>query len=123
MDGSFREFLADLFDPIGGVSFRKMFGGLGICRDGLMFALLADDVLYFKTDDKTRPGFEAEGCGPFVYQAKDGSRSMSYWRAPERLFDEPDEFREWAMTAFAVAEKSKEKKPSRRAPKRGPRAG
>jgi DNA transformation protein len=122
MDGSFREFLADLFDPIGGVGFRRMFGGLGIFREGLMFALVADDVLYFKTDDETRPAFEAEGCGPFTYRAKDGPRSTSYWRAPERLYDEPDEFRNWAMTAFAVAERSKEKKPKPRAPKRRPKA-
>jgi DNA transformation protein len=99
MDESFREFLVDLFDPIDGVSFRRMFGGLGIFREGLMFALVAQDILYFKTDDKTRAGFEVEECGPFVYQAKDGPRSTSYWRAPERLFDEPEEFRGWAMTA------------------------
>ncbi len=105
MDGRFRDFLAELFEPLGGVSFRRMFGGLGIFRDGLMFGLVADDVLYLKTDDTTRSGFEAEGSGPF----KDGPRSTSYWRAPERLFDEPDEFRDWAMTAFAVAERKKEK--------------
>jgi DNA transformation protein len=122
MDGSFREFLADLFDQIGGVGFRRMFGGLGIFREGLMFALVADDVLYFKTDDETRPAFEVEGCGPFTYQAKDGLRSTSYWRAPERLYDEPDEFRNWAMTAFAVAERFKEKKPKPRAPRRRSKA-
>jgi DNA transformation protein len=108
MDGSFRDFLAELFEPLGGVSFRRMFGGLGIFRDGLMFGLVADDVLYLKTDDTTRSGFEAEGSGPFIYGAKDGPRSTSYWRAPERLFDEPDEFRDWAMTAFSVAERKKE---------------
>jgi DNA transformation protein len=111
MDDSFREFLADLFAPLGGVGFRKMFGGLGIFRDGQMFALVADDVLYFKADEATRAAFEAEGCGPFTYEGKDGPRSMSYWRAPERLFDEPDEFCEWALRAFAVAERAKEKKP------------
>jgi DNA transformation protein len=113
MDGSFRDFLEELFEPVGGVSFRRMFGGYEIFRDGLMLALVTRDILYFKTDDETRPGFKAEGCGPFVYQAKDGPRSTSYWRAPERLFDEPDEFRGWALTAFAVAERSKEKKRSR----------
>lgn len=118
MDGNFRDFLAELFEPVGGVSFRKMFGGLGVFRDSLMFALVARDVLYFKADDTTRGRFEAEGSGPFIYGAKDGPRSTSYWRAPERLFDEPDEFRDWATTAFAVAERKKEtgKKASRRKP-------
>jgi DNA transformation protein len=118
MDASFPEFLADLFEPLGGVSLKRMFGGLGIFREGLMFALVADDVLYFKTDDATRPGFDAEGCGPFIYQTKDGPRSTSYWRAPERLFDEPDDFREWAMTAFAVAERFNSDKPKKKTPRR-----
>jgi DNA transformation protein len=114
MDDSFRAFVEELFEPVGGVGFRRMFGGLGIFRDGLMFALVARDTLYFKTDEASRLDFTAEGCGPFVYQAKDGQRETSYWRAPERLFDEPEDFRTWAMTAFAVAERSKERrKPSR----------
>ena len=40
---------------------------------------------------------------------------MQYWRLPERLYDEPDEFRQWALNAFAVAERAKKAKP---APKR-----
>ena len=35
---------------------------------------------------------------------------MPYWRAPERLFDEPDEFTEWARTAFAVAVRTQKAK-------------
>jgi DNA transformation protein len=30
----------------GFVTARRMFGGAGIYRDGMMFALIADDVLY-----------------------------------------------------------------------------
>jgi DNA transformation protein len=118
MADSFQELLVDLFEPVGGVSFRKMFGGLGISREGMMFALVADDVLYFKADEETRAAFEEEGCGPFTYESKDGPRTMSYWRAPERLFDEPDDFREWAMTAFAVAQRSSDGKPKKRKPSR-----
>lgn len=95
--------LADLFAPLGGVSIRRMFGGLGVFRQGLMFALVADDVLHFKTDEETLPRFATEGCGPFVFGSKRGPVEMSYWRAPERLYDEPDDFAEWAREAFAVA--------------------
>ena len=62
MAGGFEAHLEDLFAPLGGVSMRKMFGGLGIFRRGVMFALVADDTLYFKVDDQTEADFEAEGC-------------------------------------------------------------
>lgn len=100
----FREFLEEMFEPLGGVTYRRMFGGLGIYRDGRMFALSADDVLYFKADGETVPDFEAEGCGPFVYEGKNGrTATMSYWRVPERLYDEPDDFASWARKAFQAA--------------------
>jgi DNA transformation protein len=114
MGNGFQEFVVEMFEPVGGVSFRKMFGGIGIFREGLMFALVADDTLYLKTDDNTAIDFKAEGSGPFVYDGKDRPVAMQYWRLPERLYDDPDEFREWALTAFAVAEQARAEKPKRK---------
>lgn len=100
----YREFLEELFEPLGGVTIRRMFGGLGIHRDGMMVALSADDVLYLKADRETIPLFEAEGSSPFSYDTKTGRHTTtSYWRAPERLYDEPDEFLSWARSACAAA--------------------
>ncbi len=122
MPGEFQDFAEDLFEPLGGVVFRRMFGGLGIFRQGMMFALIIDDVLYTKADATRIPFHEAEGCGPFAYEAKGRIVTTSYWRVPERLYDDPDAFRDWALAAFAVAEraqalKSKKKKPANRKPK------
>jgi DNA transformation protein len=116
MAGGFYDLLADLFEPVGGVSFRKMFGGMGIFREGIMFALVADDVLYLKADETTTADFQAEGSGPFVYHARNKPHAMPYWRLPERLYDEPDEFCDWALAAFAVAERSKGEKPKKKRP-------
>jgi len=110
----FQDLLAELFESVGGVSFRRMFGGLGIFRQGLMFALVADDTLYLKADDDTAIAFKAEGCGPFVYDGKDRPVALQYWRLPERLYDDPDEFRQWALNAFAVAERARAEKPRRK---------
>ena len=57
MAGGFQELLVELFEPVGGVTFRRMFGGLGIFRQGLMFALVADDTLYLKADETLPYGF------------------------------------------------------------------
>jgi DNA transformation protein len=84
-----------------------MFGGAGIYCDGHVFAFVDDDQLFLKTDEAGRVAFEAEGMGPFTYQTKHGPGTlMSYWRAPERLFDDPDEMVAWARTALAVARRA-----------------
>ena len=120
MAGGFQDLLVDLFAPVGSVSFRKMFGGIGIFRHGLMFGLVADETLYLKADETNAIAFKAEGCGPFIYDGKGKQIVIRYWRLPERLYDEPDEFRQWALNAFAVAEQANLEKPKRniRAPKR-----
>jgi DNA transformation protein and related proteins len=98
------DLIAELMAPLGGVSIRRMFGGRGIFKDGLMFALMSSrDVFYFKADEVTAPAFAAEGCEQWTPEMQGRASPMPYWRAPERLFDEPEEFAEWARDAFAAA--------------------
>ena len=81
-----------------------MFGGAGVYRDGVMFALIAGEALYFKADELTTAEFEAEGLTPFIYPTKNGTNTlMSYWRAPDRCLDDPHEMVEWAAKALAAA--------------------
>ena len=97
------------------MSVRRLFGGAGLYVDGVMFAILSKDVIYLKADDGTRAAFEREGCAPFSYQAKGGKRAiMSYWRAPDRLYDDPDELAVWARDALAAAHRSGSKRKSKR---------
>ena len=101
--------ISELFAQFGSVSVRRLFGGAGLYADGVMFAILSRDVIYLKADDQTRADFEQEGCAPFSYQAKGGKRSiMSFWRMPERLYDDPDELAVWAKRALGVARRAAE---------------
>jgi DNA transformation protein len=115
------EHLMDVLRPLGGVAPRRMFGGAGLFRDGVMFALIADEVLYLKADATTVPAFEAENLGPFTYGTKNGSRVLtSYWRVPERLLDDDEEMRDWCHRAADVAARGKVvKKPISRIPAAG----
>ncbi|GAB4237545.1 MAG: hypothetical protein Kow0032_23440 [Methyloligellaceae bacterium] len=101
------DFLKDLFSAFGEISVRPMFGGGGIFHEGVMFAILADDLIYLKTDEELRPRFEAEGMLPFTYSAKGRKVVMSYWELPPRLYDEPEELAVWAERSFRVAQKKK----------------
>jgi DNA transformation protein len=88
------------------VNSRKMFGGYGLYREYLMFALIADDTLYFKTDDNNVGQFEQAGCLPFAYQSKTRVVKMSYWSAPAECLESPDEMRDWCNLAYAAALRS-----------------
>ena len=51
------EFINDLFAPFGPVTVRRMFGGAGIYREGLMFALVFDGAIFLKVDDASKGSF------------------------------------------------------------------
>jgi DNA transformation protein len=106
------EFINDLFAPFGPVTVRRMFGGAGIYREGLMFALVFDGAIFLKVDDASIRDFEREGSRPFVYTrakspGKIGHASLSYWRLPERLYDDPEDLARWAERALAIARRKK----------------
>ena len=104
VSNDFVEFIAEQLAPLGIVSSRRMFSGRGLYIDGDIIGFLFEDSLYFKVDDITRPIYEAEGSEPFTYATKDGPRVITgNWRAPERLFDDPDAMREFASAAHAVS--------------------
>jgi DNA transformation protein and related proteins len=101
---SFAEFLREQLAPLGRITVRRMFGKTGVFCDGLMLAMVTDDNLYFRVDDHNRAAFkEAEAFPPLNYGKKGRTIDLSFWRAPERLFDEPDEFVAWARLALAAA--------------------
>jgi DNA transformation protein and related proteins len=106
------EFIRELFAPFGTVTVKRMFGGAGIWSDGLMFGLVFDGAIFLKVDAASIPEFEHEGSRPFVYtraksKGRVGRASLSYWRLPERLYDDPDELAVWAGRALAVAQSKK----------------
>ena len=119
------ELLHDVLAPLGHVTARRMFGGIGVYLDGLFFALLFDGTAYFKVSEDTRAAYEAEGMGPFTYETDHGEHALkSYWRLPERLYDEPDEMIVWARAALQVARQAQAAKPkSKQASKQGAKTG
>ena len=108
----------DLFAPFGKIVVRRMFGGEGLFRDGLMFAIVHEERLYFKTSEESRQAFIAEGTGPLFYKFKNAEGVLtSYYELPDWLYDDPDGLAEWARAAFVVALESSTAKKKRGDPK------
>ena len=107
MSGADPDYITELFAGFGPVTVRRMFSGAGVFADGLMIALVVDGVIFLKADETLVPQFEREGLAPFSYKTKEGRRTlMSYWRMPERLYDDPDELADWARRSMAAAQRS-----------------
>ena len=101
---SFADFLHEQLAPLGAIKLRRMFGKTGVFCDGVMLGMVADDALYFRVDDGNRVAFkEAQSSPPLSYEKGGHAIDLSFWRAPDRLFDEPDEFVAWARVALAAA--------------------
>ena len=99
----FIPFVQELLEDWAQVSARRMFGGHGLYHEGLMFAIVMDQRLYLKADEVNRPEFEALGLAPFTYAMKGRDVALSYWAAPDAIFDEPSVAVRWARSAWDAA--------------------
>ena len=114
----FAEFLREQLAPLGHVTMRRMFGKTGVFCHGVMFGMVTENTLYFRVDDHNRATFkEAEAYPPLNYRKKGQAIDLSFWRVPERLFDEPDELVAWARAAVAAARRVAAKR--KRSPPQG----
>lgn len=108
---AFAEFVLEQMAGIPGIGKRAMFGGFGIYRNGLMFALVADEDLYFKANDHLAEDFIALGLPPFAFQSKGKTMALKYYRTPESVFEDSDQMRHWAEKAYRCALRNAESKP------------
>lgn len=110
----FRDFVLEQLAPAGRVVPRRMFGGIGLYLDGLFFALIDDDSLYFKTDDANRPRYEAAGSRPFCPFPDRPNHVMAYWEVPAEVLEDTEELRQWTREALAAALAARGKRSARR---------
>ncbi len=105
----FVEYLKEIFEQFGSVQARRMFGGYGIYHDGIMFGLVADDTLYLKADEVTAAHFVSRSLEQFEYDKGNKVVKMSYYLAPDEIFDDPEEATIWARRALEAASRAKPK--------------
>ena len=92
---------------VGPVFAKRMFGGYGIYCGEAMFALVANGVAYFKSDEKNRADYESAGGEPFRYEKRSGKVAvMSFFTIPDAAWDSEARFRPWARTALDAASRA-----------------
>ncbi len=102
ISNEYLQYILDQLSCVGDVTSKKMFGGAGIYLNGIMFALIADDVSYLKVDDTNRMDFEnaeSEAFKPFPHK----KMVMPYYEIPLDILEDTSQLKEWAEKAYQVA--------------------
>ncbi|MDD5367071.1 MAG: TfoX/Sxy family protein [Gallionellaceae bacterium] len=102
-DNEFVNYVLDQLAFLRGLNARAMFGGHGLYRDEVIFAIIVNDMLYLKANDETRGDFEARGLSPFSYTARGKTMTMQYYEAPAEVFEDVDAMRFWTDKALQAA--------------------
>jgi DNA transformation protein and related proteins len=108
---SYRDFVLEQLGRVTPVTGKSMFGGVGIYAQGLFFALIAEDRLYFKVSDTTRPDFERLGMEPFRPFGEDSA--MGYYEVPADVVEDATQLEPWTRNAIDAAARAKRGKRKR----------
>ncbi len=95
-------FMAQLL-PHGPITVRAMFGGFGIFYDGVVFAILVANELYFRVDEESRTDFESRDCKQFTYDGKERPVCMPYFTVPDSVLKSPRELKIWIERAYMTS--------------------
>jgi DNA transformation protein len=100
----FLNYIIDLLAGWKAVTIRRMFGGAGLYADGVIFGVVADDIVYLKVDDSTRDAFIQAGSRPFEpYHDNVKAAIRTYYEAPPEILDDPNEFARWAQQSLDIS--------------------
>lgn len=107
----FLAFVEEQLAQVCDVSHKRMFGGVGLYADGIFFAIIDDDELYFKVDDTTLPKYEERGMD--FFRPYGDERTMSYCQVPAEVLEDTQALSAWVSEAVEVSLRKKAKKRKR----------
>ncbi len=91
----------EIFQSVGPVTIKRMFGGKSIYVRGTIIAIEYKDEILLKADGETAPRFAEAGSRQWTFENKYGkAAAMPYWSIPEDAYDDPDEMAKWALLAL-----------------------
>ncbi len=107
MPSNYANYIVEILSPYGEIRARSMFGGYGVYKNGIIFALIVDDELYFKVNSSNRSQYEELDSEPFIYNAKGKKVTMSYWKVPMEILEDEDQIGNWLEQSYEISLKTK----------------
>jgi DNA transformation protein and related proteins len=105
VSNNYRTYILEQLAAVPALSTRRMFGGVGLYSGEWFFALIDDDVLFFKVDDANRHDYVSRGMKAFM--PIPDKASMGYFQVPEDVIEEAEELTRWARRSVEVAQRKK----------------
>ncbi len=105
------EFVMEQLSSIQQIQSGRFFGGIGLSADGVQFAMLMHNSLYFVVSDKTRPKYQKMGSHCFWYTTKRGRVDVKkYYEVPGEIIDDQEQLALLASESIHVAREAKKTK-------------
>lgn len=113
------DWVAEAMAPVGAVTHRPMMGAATLYCDGVVFAVVDEDSIWFKADKVSDAEWDALGCARFTFTGSDGSTaSLNYRRATDDVYDDADALRRLGELGLAAGRRAPRK--AKAAPRRPP---
>ena len=106
MTNAFVESLQEVFERLGRLQARRMFGGHGVFHEGRMIGLVVGGTLFLKSDAKNVAEFDRLQLPAFSYTRGEKLTETSYRQAPADLFEDREEAARWGRSAYEAALRS-----------------
>ena len=84
------EHILDLLDDEEGISFKRMFGGYGLFKNGLAVALILRSEIFMKVDQSNINDYKSAFSKPFTYKKNGKDISLSNWSIPSEILEDKE---------------------------------
>ncbi len=98
-----------LFEQLGQIKSRSMFGGFGIFADDTMFALVVKNKLHLRADARLTKQFKAEGLEPYIYKKRGFPVVTKYFAIADEITNDTQQILTVARLALAASNKEKQR--------------
>jgi DNA transformation protein len=103
--------LGDVFMEIPEVTAKSMFGGYGLYKDGIFFAIVDQDEckVYFKVDDNNFGDYKNRNCPQFIFHSKGKEIKMKYYEVPLEILENKEILPLWVNKSYEAGLRGKKK--------------
>jgi DNA transformation protein len=108
------EWVVESMEEAGAITSRAMMGGHTLYCDGVPFGIVARGEIWFKSNSETDAEWDAAACQKFTYDRDGKVATMNYRRAPDDVYDYPEELRRWAELGLVAGRSAAAKKKPKR---------
>lgn len=102
---TYLNYILDQLSELDGIDTKRMFGGVGFFKDGVMFGKIGSDVFRLKVDETNEQKFISAGMKPFEHPSK--KKGMPYWEVPVDVIESKSTLLVWAKESYEIAIKLK----------------